>query len=115
MTKALYIVWFLFPLFFFGIALWSKLEEVSTKKAKRENPGDFLQQGLFVLACVIVSVLIDQFVLESIVSHFPDFAPLGFYQIILLPLVLLVAAMTVGPSEKIRISKPPNLSQRKKP
>ena len=111
MHTFLYIIWALLPLFFFIMALWAKLEQISNKD-KRQNPGDFFRQGLFVTACVIIAVLIDQTVLESFVQSLaPDFMPLGFFQIILLPIILLVAAKVYGPSKTIRITKPPHPSR----
>ena len=105
MKILLYLLWFLLPAFFFGIALWSKLEQFSNKH-KRENAGDFFRQGIFVSVCVLLSVLIDQYALGGIVTSLsPDFIPLGFYQVLLLPLVLYLAAMLVGPSKAVTASK----------
>ena len=105
MRTFLYLLWFLLPTFFFGIALWSKLEQLSNKH-KRENAGDFFRQGIFVSVCVLLSMLIDQYVLEGIGTTWsPDFIPLGFYQVLLLPLALYLAAMLVGPSKAVTASK----------
>jgi len=105
MQTAIYIIWFLIPLFFFTMALWSRLEQVGGK-SKRENPGDFFRQGVFVLVCVLISIGIDQLLLEDIVSSVsPAFIPLGFYQIVLLPLVLYLAALISGPSKAIKIQR----------
>ena len=105
MRTALYIIWFLFPAFFLLLALWGKLEQMGNKQ-KAQNPGDFFKQGVFVLFCVIIAVFIDQQILEGLVSSFsPDFIPLGFYQVLLLPLLLLVAAKLVGPTTTISLKK----------
>ena len=115
MRTALYIIWLLFPAFFFAMALWARLEQISDK-SKKENPGDFMRQGFFVLLCVGVCVFIDRTVLERLAqSIWPEWLPLGFYQVILLPLVLLIGAKAIGPSKEIRIDRAPHPSRRKKP
>lgn len=107
MLTLLYVIWFLIPLFFFSIALWSTLESAGGKH-KRENPGDFFRQGVFALVCVLISVAIDQTVLEGLVGTFsPDFIPLGVYQVLLLPFILYLAARILGPTQDIRIKKAP--------
>ena len=104
MHTVLYIVWFLVPTLFFILALWSKLEAVGGQ-TKRDNAGDMFRQGIFVLGCVLVCVLIDQTVLKNIVeSTVGDSLPLGFFQAFLLPLIMLVAAKVLGPSRKILIA-----------
>jgi len=105
METVLYVIWFLIPLFFLTLALWSKLEQVGGK-SKRENPGDFFRQGIFVLVCVLISVAINHFYLTGIVESLsPSFIPLGFYQIVLLPMVLYLAALFCGPSKDIKIQR----------
>lgn len=85
------------------MALWIKLERVSGK-TKTENPKDLFNQGLFTLGAVFAAVFIDKFFLASIVETIGlDLFPLGFYQVLLLPLILLVAAKLVGPSKGIFI------------
>ena len=93
------------------MALWAKLEQWSDS-AKKQNPGDFMRQGVFVLVCVLIAVAIDQYALEAVITPItPDFIPLGFYQVMLLPVVCLLAAMLTGPSKAIRISKAPAPTQ----
>lgn len=112
MQTALYVIWFLIPLFFFVMALWCWLEEMGGK-TKKENPGDFLKQGLFVLACVLISIVIDRYALEAVVtSVLNDWVPLGFVQIMLLPIVLYVGALLLGPSKEILIGKAPHPTKR---
>jgi hypothetical protein len=118
MQSILYIVWFSIPSLFFLLALWIKLERVSGR-TKTENPKDLFNQGLFTLGCVFTAVFVDKFFLPSIVEMIGlDLFPLGFYQVFLLPLILLLAAKIVGPSKSILIAqkggstKPP--SKRKK-
>jgi hypothetical protein len=103
MHSLLYLLWFLLPCVFFLLALWIKLERVGSKN-KKDNPKDLFHQGLFILGCVLVSVVIDQTVLQSLVeATVGDTLPLGFYQFFLLPLILLIGAKIVGPSQKILI------------
>jgi hypothetical protein len=105
MVTFLYIIWFCLPLFFFTIALWSKLEAMSGKD-KRENFGDFFKQGVFVTGCVLLAVAIDQYVLADLVAAVsPDFIPLGLYQFLLLPFILYIGALAVGPSKSISLKK----------
>ncbi len=95
------------------MALWSKLEQAGGR-TKRENVGDLARQGLFVLACVGVAVAVNEYLLSDTVAMLsPDFIPLGFYQILLLPFVLYIGAFVVGGSKEIRITKAPRVSQKK--
>lgn len=115
MRTALYILWGLLPLFFFSIAAWAFLEKLADKD-RRENPMDFFSQGIFVLVCVLASVAIDQYCLESLVNAvLPDLVPLIFYQALLLPFVLLVGSYLVGPSKKILIGQEPHGAKRRRP
>lgn len=108
MRIAIYIVWGLLTLFFFGLALFGKLEQMSGK-GKHERPGDLFKQGLFVAFCVAISVVIDQNFLEGLVNGIsPDWIPYPFYQVMLLPVVLYVAAKIIGPTKTIAISKAPD-------
>ncbi|MCB0311568.1 MAG: hypothetical protein KDD42_10045, partial [Bdellovibrionales bacterium] len=95
------------PAFFFAIGIWSALEKFSSsRKTRTENPKDFFRQGFFVLGCVAICILIDLTILEDIVSAVSsEWLPLGFYQMILLPIVLLVGARLIGPSKDITIPK----------
>jgi len=114
MRTFLYGVWFLFPLLFFIIALWSKLGALSDKH-KGENSGDLLKQGVFVLACALLAVLVDQYLLQKLVdSVSPDWIPLGFYQALLLPIIFLIVGKLVGKSAEIRISRTPHPSERRR-
>jgi hypothetical protein len=113
MQTILYGIWLLLPITYFGIALWSKLEEAGGS-TKRENVGDLLRQGFFVLGCVGLAIAIDQYLLKDLVEMFsPTFIPLGLYQILLLPFILYIGAFIVGGSKDIRITKAPRVSQRK--
>lgn len=114
MQTVLYIIWFLIPLAFFLMALWSSLERVGGGEGKPSG-GDYFRQALFVSACVAVSVLIDQTVLPGIVESIaPDYLPLGFFQAILLPAVFYAAALLFGGSKEILIAKAPKPTQAKK-
>ncbi|RIL08966.1 MAG: hypothetical protein DCC75_07640 [Proteobacteria bacterium] len=111
MHIALYIVWFLIPSFFFIMAAWGLLEKFSNKH-KKENPGDFFKQGIFVLACVLLCVLIDQTILPAVSEALiPEYLSLGFWQVVLLPLVLLIGSKLVGGSSPILISRAPHPSR----
>lgn len=114
MTTALYIIWFLFPLFFLLMALWAFLERLSGKR-DRQDGSDALKQGLFVLCCVLVAVAIDMYVLPDLVESLaPDWIPLGFFQVILLPVIFYLGALVFGGSKEILIGKAPKPSQAKR-
>ena len=118
MQTVLYTIWFLIPTFYFVMSLWSYLEKLSNK-TKREKPSDFVKQGVFVLACVFLSIGVDQFFLEGIHQNVfmpfaGDWIPLEFLQIVLLPAVLLAAALLFGGSKPILIQNAPHPSKRKK-
>jgi hypothetical protein len=113
MQTALYITWFIFPTFFFLLALWAKLEQFSGQQ-KRHNPADLLKQGLFVLVCVLLCIGIDKTLLPFVADLIdPVMIPLGFYQALLLPVVLLVSAKLVGGSKSILISSKNGINRTK--
>ena len=108
-----YIIWALFPILLVGMALWAKLERVSGSP-KKQDPIDFLKQCGFVLLCVAVAVLIDYFLLVPYAEGFlPDFVPLGFVQLLLLPFILYLLALVIGPTKPARITKAPVTRSRK--
>lgn len=109
----LYAIWFAIPVFFFLAALWSKLEQIG-KSPRRQNPGDLLRQGTFMLGCVIVAILLDQYALPEVGDALPSWLPLGVVQVLLLPVVLLIAAKLVGGAKPIKIEKAPRPSQRRR-
>lgn len=112
-TYALYIIWALIPIFFLLMALWSYLEKTAGKK-KQERPGDLLKQGLFVGICAVASVLIDIYVLPSLVeSVAQDYVPYAVFQVALFPMVLYLAAKIIGPTKDIKIAKAPSSSRSK--
>jgi len=114
MHTALYVIWFLCPTLFFLLALWSKLEHIGGR-LKRDNPADLLSQGAFVLVCVLISIAIDKTLLPAVADTLaPTVLPLGFYQALLLPFVLVVAAKIYGGSKAILITsnKTPKPKQR---
>ena len=112
MQTFLYVIWFLIPIFFFGVALWSKLEQLSGRN-KHENPMDFVKQGGFVLICSVLSVLVDQYAISTLNEEsLPSWLPLTFIRIVLFPVVLYAAAVIIGPTKEIRIEKPGHPSQK---
>lgn len=114
MKTLLYVIWFAIPGFFFLMALWGKLETTSGKN-KRDDIRDFFYQGLFVLGCVFAAVLIDTYILPQLVAAFaPEQLPLGFFEVLLLPAILLLAAKLFGPSQEIRIKKAPHPTESRK-
>ena len=105
MQTFLHIVWILFPAFFFVMALWAKLEQFS-KSARKQNPGDFFKQGLFIAACSLLAFIIDLNFLRSFNDSFVPFLPLLLLQIVLYPFILLIGAKLLGPSKDILVGRP---------
>jgi len=110
-VKFLYAVWFAIPAVFFLTALWAKLEQLS-HSPKHHNPRDFMRQGFFVLLCVLLAVAADRYLLPAI--PLPDWMPLAFVQVLLLPLILLITARLVGGTKPIQIAKAPRPSERRR-
>jgi len=107
--SVLYGVWFLFPGFYLIAMIYCKLEQVSGKRI-RHNLKDYVHHMFFLLACALISILLDQYALADIAqSIYPDLIPLGFYRIILFPVVLLLGAKLLGGSKEIRIKKAPRV------
>lgn len=112
--NALYAIWCLLPLAFLLIGLWSLLEKIGGK-TKRENPGDFFKQFIFVSGCVLASVAINEyFVIPQVPALLPSFVPLLLVQITLLPFVLYIGAICIGGSKAIRIEKVAHVSQNRR-
>jgi len=91
----LYPIWFLLPLIYLLIGLWTWLEKKG-RAIKKQNPGDFFKQGFFITLVVIVCILIDQYLLEDLAAFLPAWIPLLLYRLLLLPLMLYIAALTLG-------------------
>jgi len=103
MHTALYMVWFAIPGFFLLTALWAFLEHTTNRKGPKQNPADNFKQFLFVALCVGIAVLIDQTVLPDLVKNMaPDWIPLGFFEVLLLPFVLLLGAKIIGPTKEVK-------------
>ena len=114
MTTAFYIIWCAIPIFFFGLALWGKLE-VMSGQVKKDNPADLLRQGGFVALCVAAAIAIDQYLLPQLYTSFsPTWIPYGFYQLVLLPFLLYLGSVVIGPSTDIRIAKAPQTTYKGK-
>ncbi|MCB0333570.1 MAG: hypothetical protein KDD55_08735 [Bdellovibrionales bacterium] len=125
MQTALYILWILVPLTYFLLALWSRLEQathIQKGKKRSKEASDLLSQAYFVTGCSIATYFVDRYFAQEIEPFLPSFIPLGFVQIMILPLMLLIGGYIVGGSKPIRIEKAPrpteqreNGSSRRKP
>ena len=101
----LYTIWALFPAFYFISIIYVKLERLSGRTT-RDDLGDFFRQGFFTLLCVIVSILVDRYILKDLIQGtIGDLIPLGFFRIILFPVVLIGLGKVIGPSKTIRVSQ----------
>lgn len=110
MHTALYIIWFLLPAGMLLVALWAKLEQIGKKDA-REHALDYIKSAIFLFVSALIAVAIDTYMLEDLVSALsPDFIPLSFYQLMLLPLILVIGAKLVGGSKAISIDRAPRPS-----
>jgi hypothetical protein len=110
---ALWVIWILCALFFFLMALWSKLEQWSHKTTKHGRQAvEFLRQGIFVSFCVVITMVIDYYLLEDLLLPLlPDFMPIDFPRIMLFPVVLYIGALVTGGSKAEHITKAPKVSQ----
>lgn len=113
MIIVLYAVWILLPVTFFSLATYAKLEMLSGS-IKKHNPQDLFHQAIFLSIAVALTILVDQYILVHAVDYLPSFIPLGFLQIILLPLVLLAGARQFGGSKQIMIEGPGKNKYRRK-
>lgn len=110
----LYGIWFLFPLFYFVIAAWGKLERVSGER-NRDDLGDYVRNGTIALAAVGIALAIDQFLLPSLKDTLlTDIMPYFFFRVMLYPVVFVLVNMALGPSKKINIEKSPRLDKYKR-
>ena len=102
----LYSIWFLIPLIFYLLALWGRLEQMSSGQP-HHHVIDLLHQGHFTLAVAVVSVAVDRFLLPKIVA-IPalDFVSPLFLQIVTFPAIALILASAFGPSGEIRVGRP---------
>ena len=108
----LYGIWILIPLFFLAMSLWVALENIA-RPDRKERPGDYLRQGLFVAGVVAAAIGIDQYALKTLVDFVsPDPTALWFARIILLPLLLFLSSRLIGPTEPIRIENLPTNNKR---
>ncbi len=103
MITVLYILWFTLPVIFLIMALWYQLE-LWSGHGKKGDARTYLKQGLFVLVCAIVSVIIEQNFLEDLVNSLLDpLISLQLAQIILFPIVLFIAATITGGSRPVQL------------
>lgn len=90
------------------------MEQGTKGKQASKEPADLLRQAFFVSGCSLVTFLIDYLFSESVSELLPSFIPIEFVQLMILPVVLYIAALTVGGSKPIRIKKAPRPSQYKR-
>lgn len=110
-----YALWFCLPVTFLLMALWGKLEEIGNRY-ERQNVGDMLRQGIFLLICGVVTLAIDHYFLEQLVTGIglDALAPMWVFRSMVYPIVIFVAAKLLGPSNEILISKGARPSDRRR-
>ena len=97
-------IWLSIPALYYLISLWGWLEKKG-RSVKKQNPGDFLKQGTFILLSVGIAFVLDIYLLEDLVALLPDLMPLLFYRILLLPVVLFLVASATGGSTPHSLKK----------
>lgn len=101
--KIIHIIWFLFPTFFFLLALWSKLEQLSGSPSIQDTRILF-KQGVFLLLCCLIAVGVDRYLfVPHLQKNLPEWLPLALLQILLFPTILLLAALCSGGSKDITL------------
>lgn len=106
-----YCLWILPPLLLFGMGIWAKLEKFSGSP-KKQDPLDFLKQGMFVLFCVGIAILLDRyFIVPKVEGYLPTWIPIEFVQLMILPTILWLAAISIGGSKANLIKKAPKTQQ----
>ncbi|MDZ4786212.1 MAG: hypothetical protein SGJ02_09070 [bacterium] len=109
---ALYLFWFIGPLFYFAVMLYSQLEKWSGQ-SPNDDMGYYFKQAMFLTSCAAVSIFIDSYLFPRISNHLPFF-PLVFYRVILFPMVMLILGKIVGGSAEIKVEKNPKLKHNRK-
>jgi uncharacterized membrane protein YjjB (DUF3815 family) len=103
MVTLVYIIWILIPGGMFLLALKDFIDKKSHRKKDRHSLT-LMKQALFVFLCVVVSALVDKFLLDVVAeSLLLDLVDRDLVLVLLLPFVLVVASMVVGPSKPILI------------
>jgi hypothetical protein len=96
------------------MALWLWLEGIRGKKHTNEV-NDFLKQGFFVLVCVGLTYGIYEMIFIPYINpSIEKFVPTFLIKFFLLPVVLYLAAIIVGPTKDIKIKKAPHPTERKR-
>lgn len=111
--SVLYFIWFLLPAIFFAAALWSKMEALPKSDGRSGAAKDFLRQGLFVLACVLIVVIIDKSLIPAASKAIASIIPVEYVRVVLLPAVLYAAARVYGPSAAIKIGPASRFGRRR--
>ncbi|HMO01993.1 MAG TPA: hypothetical protein PKD37_01255 [Oligoflexia bacterium] len=109
MNYLLYGVWIFIPLFFYIVAFLGWLDSISNNKKKQyDNPGDYFRQGVFCTVAVIITFALDIFVLKVYYQQLTitEYIPTGMMRVFLLPIVLIILAVVVGPSKEIKLAAP---------
>ena len=113
-AKVVYAIWILIPCIYLFLGVWGKVEQL-TKSSIKQNPNDFFRQGAFVTICVAIAFAVDKHLLQDFIDiTLQGFLPLELAQVLLLPLIFVIAASIWGPTKKQRISAAPRVSERKK-
>jgi hypothetical protein len=110
----IWILWVLFATIFYLLGLWSALE-CRRKGLSMQEARDLFKQALFITVCVVFAMVVDHFGLPIFKNAYLDDVGYGVARVLLLPLILMVAAVLIGPTKPIRVTRAPTLNRNRYP
>lgn len=114
MHTLVYVIWISIPLVMGCLILWDAVDNIA-KGRKNKHFFAQLRQTIFVAVAIGFCIAIDVFVLDFLVElPFADLVGRDLLLVLLLPAVLLVGALAIGPSKPILIANAPRLSDKSK-
>jgi len=86
------------------MAMWDLIDNKARKRKDRHS-FNLMKQAFFVSLCVVCCILIDRYLLDTIVeSVLMNLVTRDLMLILLLPVVLVFASVVLGPSKSIMIA-----------
>jgi len=103
MSIAVDVIWILIPSVIMLLAMWDYIDNKARKRNDRHS-FNLMKQAFFISLCVVCCILIDRYLLDTILdSILMNLVTRDLMQILLLPVVLVIASVIVGPSKAIMI------------
>jgi hypothetical protein len=113
MHTLVYVIWISIPLVMTCLILWDAVDNI-VKGRKNKHFFAQLRQTLFVVVAICCCIVLDMFVLDFLVGlPLVDIIGRDLLLVLLLPAVLLIGALAIGPSKPILIADAPKLSNRR--